>query len=68
MIIDVSGTVLIPGNHGKDCPGNGSDLSVECCCDECDYMLCCVDTQYPLHCYTCEDTHCPRLPINRSEH
>ena len=37
---------LIPGNRGKDCPGNGSHFDkygnlIECCCDECDFMLCC---------------------------
>lgn len=43
---DESEIVLIPGNKGKDCPGNGrhydadGDL-IECCCDECAYMLCC---------------------------
>jgi hypothetical protein len=41
MIIDVTGTKLIPGNHGKDCPGNGEHEGIECCCDECNYMLCC---------------------------
>ena len=46
MIIDVTGTVLIPGNGGEDCPGNGNHHNtegiVECCCEECDYRLCCL--------------------------
>ncbi len=33
MIIDITGIELIPGNHGKDCPGNGENGN-ECCCDE----------------------------------
>ena len=47
MIIDISGTVLIPGNKGMDCPGNGLNPDVECCCNECDYMLCCFVWDYP---------------------
>ncbi len=39
MIIDITGTILIPGNEGKDCPGNGFH-EAECCCNECDYMMC----------------------------
>ena len=39
MIVDVTGVVLIPGNQGRDCPGNGNQPNIECCCDECDYML-----------------------------
>jgi len=41
MIIDVTGTELTPGNQGKDCLGNGKHEGIECCCDECSYMLCC---------------------------
>ena len=40
MIVDVTGIVLIPGNGGRDCPGNGE--TGECCCDECDYMIKCL--------------------------
>lgn len=48
MIRDITDVALIPGNGGKDCPGNGSytDASgrpIECCCDECEYMLLCFD-------------------------
>ena len=60
MIIDVTGVVLVPGNHGKDCPGNGEDPEVECCCDECDYMMCCFDTGAEEQCSTCRDRKCPR--------
>ena len=45
-IIDVTGIELTPGNGGKDCKGNGSHFDengnlLECCCDECDYMMLC---------------------------
>ena len=50
MIIDVTGIILMPGNQGKDCPGNGANPAIECCCDECDYMLCCFDTEHPDQC------------------
>ena len=63
MIIDITGAVLIPGNQGKDCPGNGTDTDVECCCDECDYMLCCLDTTNPAQCSTCQDCDCPRAGV-----
>lgn len=60
MIIDITGIPLIPGNHGKDCPGNGINPTIECCCDECDYMLCCIDLKHPEQCAFCEDRNCPR--------
>ena len=46
MIIDVTGTILTPGNGGKDCFGNWEHIDengelIECCCDECDYYLDC---------------------------
>ncbi len=47
MIRDITGTVLIPGNRGWDCPGNGLHPGAECCCDECDYFLCCMEEQAP---------------------
>ena len=65
VIIDVTGIILMPGNQGKDCPGNGANPAIECCCDECDYMLCCFDTEYPGQCNTCKDCYCPRARINR---
>ena len=38
---------LVPGNGGKDCPGNGEHHDkdgnlIECQCDECDYLLLCL--------------------------
>lgn len=69
MIIDITGTVLIPGNSGKDCPGNGSHLdtlgnTIECCCDECDYMLCCFENPSKQECRNCTDRDCPHSGAN----
>lgn len=46
MLTDITGTMLIPGNGGKDCPGNGLHTdgqgnTIECCCDECDHWIDC---------------------------
>lgn len=38
-IVDVTGIELTPGNPIV-CLGNGKQ-GFECCCDECDYFLCC---------------------------
>lgn len=59
MIYDITGTELIPGNFGRHCPGNGQHAT-ECCCDECDYLLCCIDPNFETACQTCTDPHCPR--------
>lgn len=62
MITDITGTTLTPGNSGKDCPGNGEYADIECCCDECDYTLCCLDTQDDGDCLRCTDQLCPHSP------
>ena len=59
MIIDSSGILLTPGNLGKDCLGNGTHDDIECCCDECDYMLCCLESHDPKACRNCRDLYCP---------
>ena len=64
MIIDETGIVLTPGNTGKDCLGNGEHFDdkgnlIECCCDECDYFLCCVNKIEENRCMYCEDINCP---------
>lgn len=66
MIIDITGIVLIPGNLGINCPGNGqhcddSGIPIECCCDECDYFLCCYSPGAELNCLHCRDTRCPHV-------
>lgn len=63
MIIDVTGIILVPGNDGIDCPGNGEHFDengnlIECCCDECSYLLCCTDKKK--ECNKCTDSDCPR--------
>ena len=60
MIMDVTGIVLIPGNFGEDCPGNGETTEMECCCDECDYMICCILDRWMERCKECGNTDCPR--------
>lgn len=58
MIIDITGTILIPGNQGRDCPGNGTHPDKECCCDECDYMVCCFAPHLSAPCEMCTDRNC----------
>lgn len=52
---------LMPGNEGKDCPGNGSTPGIECQCDECDYLMCCVPKYSPDGCTGCNIDYCPRI-------
>ena len=65
MIIDITGIELTPGNYGKDCLGNGEHFDksgniIECCCDECDYMMCCFSDDWYKRCNTCHVTNCTR--------
>ncbi len=62
MIIDITGTILTPGNLGKDCMGNGEHPGIECCCNECDYMQCCMEAHDHTQCLTCSDKECPHSP------
>jgi len=66
MIIDITGVILLPGNQGNDCLGNGEHPGIECCCDECDYMMCCLELHDPSKCLSCTDPDCPRAS-NRAE-
>ena len=64
MILDSSGLKLVPRNQGRNCPGNGSALDscgrlLECCCDECDYMMCCIEEHDMEACVDCSDLLCP---------
>ena len=59
MFVDITGTILIPGNKGVNCPGNGMNTLVECCCDECDYMQCCQSEHLQSQCAVCKDANCP---------
>ncbi len=58
--MDVTGVVLTPGNGGRNCLGNGEHPGIECCCDECDYMQCCLDNKDDKRCIGCKDEDCPR--------
>ena len=64
MIIDITGVELIPGNYGNDCPGNGENPDVECCCDECDYMRCCLEPHTQDQCDNCHAPYCPHVKSN----
>ncbi len=55
---------LIPGNNGKNCFGNGthrnrSGALIECRCDECDYLICCLENE----CKKCNTVICPRKRV-----
>lgn len=66
MILDVTGTVLIPEKNGAKCPGNGENPQIECCCADCDYLYCCTGAAEAPFCETCRDPYCPwaqRLPL-----
>ena len=46
-VIDITGVELTPGNP-DECLGNGEHLDnvgvlIECCCDECDYLMACME-------------------------
>ena len=65
MLVDITGIELIPGNKGLDCPGNGEHYNcdgevIECCCYECDYMMCCLETHSEEECSNCNNLDCPR--------
>lgn len=71
MIFDVTGMELVPGNHGIDCPGNDMYYDAvnnpdACCCNECDYYLCCITKDYQKMCQSCDEYDCPRK--EQSEH
>ncbi len=64
MLIDITGIPLSPGDGGIFCLGNGeyadeNGNAIECCCDNCDYYLCCVPFG-PLNCGKCTDPTCPQ--------
>ena len=59
MMIDITGIELTPGNCGKDCLGNGLHEGYECCCDECNYMMCCLPSHTKAECIICADDKCP---------
>ena len=60
MITDFTAIELTPGNFGRDCLGNGEHKGIECCCDECNYFLCCFEGMDEYTCAACGDKDCPR--------
>lgn len=55
---------LMPGNYGKDCPANGFHADedgelIECCYDECDYLMCCTEDLNESACKRCKKRECP---------
>lgn len=69
MITDITGIELTPGNNGDDCLGNGEHVDsngniIECCCDECNYLMCCVMNDNNILCKTCTNKKCPRQNKN----
>jgi hypothetical protein len=50
-IYDVTGVLLSPGKP-EECLGNGTHVDengepIECCCDECDYLMLCTEQDEP---------------------
>lgn len=71
IIIDSSGVILTPCNKGQNCRGNGFGknsfgFSIECCCDECGYALCCTDDHTVEDCVSCTAYECPLNSNNRT--
>ena len=65
IIIGSSGYKLTPGNNGESCICNGKSKNIfgrkiESCCDECDYLMCCLPEEYAKSCENCSDGSCPR--------
>ena len=63
--MDGSKIELMPGNFGRDCMGNGEHFNeegerIECLCDECDYMICCLVMKGYDNCDDCKALICPR--------
>ena len=64
MIIDVTGIELTPGNCGVNCLGNGEHIDaegdlIECCCDECNFLTCCLPEHSADRCVNCTYKECP---------
>lgn len=58
------GVTLSPGNLGNDCIYNGlhKDIfgrTIECCCDECNFLLCCIPENNKNKCENCTQKYCP---------
>lgn len=58
---------IMPGNEGRDCPGNGRNKEIECMCDECDFLMCCIPEYSPDGCEGCTYEHCPRIKSKKGD-
>ena len=59
---------LMPGNYGKNCPGNGKHYDgngklIECECDECNNFLLCIDDNFKGKTFTEEEAE--KIEITR---
>lgn len=71
MGIDITGIELTPGNCGIDCLGNGEHKDeyeniIEHCCDECDYLMCCLPEHCESECAKCSTYDCSRSIIKKN--
>ena len=72
MITDITGIVLTPGNCGVCCQGNGkhTDINgniIECCCDECNYLICCTSNPHDILCKSCTNNECPNYLLSENK-
>lgn len=71
MIVEENEMKLFPGNEGKDCPGNGTNVDkngkIICLCDECDYMMCCFPEYGGEECEICPDNECTRKLLKEKQ-
>lgn len=66
MLSNKSEYLPFPGNNGKDCIFNGNHFDkngnpIECRCDECSYMMCCLESFSTRECERCAEQNCPRF-------
>ena len=72
VITDVTGIELTPGHNGDFYKGSGKHIDKngvlsDCCCDECDYAICCFVMKDYDNCDSCFDADCPHSQINKIE-
>ncbi len=72
MIVDITGIELTPGDNGEYCLGNGEHLDesgnfIECCCDECGYLMCCLEEHDSDECKKCTDRDFQKNNIGKKE-
>lgn len=60
--------ILNPVNGGINCPANGEHIGddgrlIECRCDECDFLICCLEGHTENDCENCTAETCPNAKI-----